>query len=198
MQFEDKSGDFFEDQTVENVVAYGDKGWLLALANSGILLLPRSDVDPDARDVVPCAGDSLRIYRLPARAEKIRGIDLNGRQLYYKSLVDLSERPNDEKPLASMIEGLRVRVTYVLAQPVDTSLGSTDAGFQIALVLCAKHGWTLATVSRGDARRAVRALRAAPANLQDPRIRRLRGALSDGSFISAGEMAILFLTATTR
>ena len=102
MQDEDKANDEFRDYVARKVIAdESGNAWTLWLSDGSRMPLERADFDRDVpRDLEPREGDRVRLY---GRANEIRGVDLNGRQLHYQTQVE-SEMRQWQRTINSTLE----------------------------------------------------------------------------------------------
>lgn len=93
MQSEDKAHDHFRDFTITGVrAAESGDSWSLSLSDRTGMSLSRSDFDRDVpRDLAPRVGDTVRLYGR-GFGHEIRGVDLNSRQLYYRTQAECDLR----------------------------------------------------------------------------------------------------------
>ena len=218
MMDDEKANDQYREHTITQVSARpSGKSWSMSFA-AGSMSLAREDFDPDVpRDLEPQVGDLLRLYGV----DQIRGVDLNGRQLYYRTrqqsemqrrltTIDhhgelrerfASGREKLDAEVAALSAPLQARIERLRAQDSDfrwkeeaQMLVIYVAADRIADWICREHGWTPGDVGEQEALRAMEAFRNLSIDEQEARVPRVYDDQSAGSWRETCDVALALLS----
>jgi hypothetical protein len=217
---DEKARDQFRDYVVTEVDAdESGNSWGLTLSDNSGMSLDRANFDRDVpRDLAPRAGDRVRLY---GHGYDIRGVDLNGRQLYYRTQLESEmqqwrttidstleqrerfrrQREELDAKVAALSPQLQARIERLRAEDPDfrwkweaLMLVIYVAADRIAESVCRENGWTLGDVGELEALRAIEAFRMLSVDEQEARIPQVHDCQSGASWRETCELAMALLS----